>query len=322
MHSSQQLLDLYNKRFKGKGFPSGPSGLYDAVYHIMNMKGKRMRPLLLMLGCEVFGGNAEVALKPAFAMEVFHNFTLVHDDIMDNADIRRGQPTVHKQYGLNAGILAGDAMLAYAYKYLADIPLNCIIPALAVFNKTAIEIFEGQQMDVEFEKRMDVSEAEYLKMIEFKTSVLLGCCMQIGAIIAGASQRDQELIYDFGLKLGLTFQVKDDYLDSYGQEEKVGKRIGGDILQNKKTYLFIRAWNRADPQQKKQIQALLAEKDEERKIAAVKAIYEATGARQDTLNKAESLYQSALNSLDSIAVSTEDRKVLLDFAEQINKRDY
>ena len=288
----------------------------------MNMKGKRLRPLLLLISCDAFGGNVETALNPAFAVEVFHNFTLVHDDIMDNAEIRKGQPTVHKQYGLNAGILTGDIMLAYAYQYLTDVPLQCIPAVLGIFNKTAIEIFEGQQMDIDFEKRNDVSEAEYLKMIEFKTSVLLGCCMQLGAIIAGADVRNQELIYDFGLKLGLSFQIKDDYLDVFGDEQKVGKKIGGDILQNKKTYLFICAWNGANGQQKEALRTLLSDSDPERKIAGVKNLFESTGAEKQSLAKADSLYREALSSLQKISIDDDAKAALAALAGKINNREF
>ena len=237
MHSLSQLSALYNEKFGINNFHQNPTGLYKPVNHIMNIPGKRIRPLLLLMGCDLFGGDVKQALNPAFAVEVFHNFTLVHDDIMDNADIRRGVPTVHKLYGTNAGILAGDVMLAYAYRYLTDVSPQFVAGLIAVFNKTAIEIFEGQQMDMDFETRTDVTEAEYLKMIEFKTSVLLGCCLQLGAVLGNATPADQELLYEFGLKLGLSFQIMDDYLDTFGEAAKVGKRIGGDIIQNKKTYL-------------------------------------------------------------------------------------
>ena len=182
MLTQQQLLTQFEAKAGVNNFRTTPSGLYNPVNHIMSIKGKRIRPLLLLMCCDMFGGSVEEALNPAFAMEVFHNFTLVHDDIMDNADIRRGFPTVHTLYGTNAGILAGDVMLAYAYRYLTDVPAQFIPSLISVFNNTAIEIFEGQQMDMDFEKRTDVVEDEYLKMIEFKTSVLLGCCLQLGAI--------------------------------------------------------------------------------------------------------------------------------------------
>ena len=322
MHSLSALNALYNEKFSVDNFHQNPTGLYKPVNHIMNIPGKRIRPLLLLMGCEMFGGDAKQALNPSFAVEVFHNFTLVHDDIMDNADIRRGVPTVHKLYGTNAGILAGDVMLAFAYRYLTDVAPQYVPSLITIFNKTAIEIFEGQQMDMDFEKRNDVTEGEYLKMIEYKTSVLLGCCLQLGAVIGGAGAEDQKLIYEFGLKLGLSFQIKDDYLDTFGEAEKVGKRIGGDIIQNKKTYLYVTAFNNANAAQKAQFTSLLTEADEEKKIKEVKQLFEATGARQQALDKSDELYNVALQSLQKISVSEENKKPLAEMAQKINNREF
>ena len=322
MHSLAALNTLYTEKFSVDNFHQNPTGLYKPVNHIMNIPGKRIRPLLLLMSSDMFGGDVKQALNPAFAVEVFHNFTLVHDDIMDNADIRRGVPTVHKLYGTNAGILAGDVMLAYAYRYLTDVLPQHVASLIAVFNKTAIEIFEGQQMDMDFEKRTDVTEVEYLKMIEFKTSVLLGCCLQLGAVIGSASVADQQLVYEFGLKLGLSFQIKDDYLDTFGEAEKVGKRIGGDILQNKKTYLYVTAWNSANAEQKVQLTTLLTEHDEEKKIREVKQIFEDTGAKQKALDKADELYNVALQSLQKISLPDEAKKPLAEMAQRINNREF
>ena len=201
-------------------------------------------------------------------------------------------------------------------------PAQFIPSLIAVFNKTAIEIFEGQQMDMDFEKRTDVTEPEYLKMIEFKTSVLLGCCLQLGAVLGAASEQDQQLIYEFGLKLGLSFQIKDDYLDTFGEAEKVGKRIGGDIIQNKKTYLYVTAWNNADTAQKAQFTQLLTEHDEEKKIKEVKHLFETTGARQQALTKADELYNVALQSLQKVSVAEEIKKPLAEMAQRINNREF
>jgi len=322
MQSLSALNALYNEKFSVNNFHQNPTGLYKPVNHIMNIPGKRIRPILLLMSCDMFGGDVKQALNHAFAVEVFHNFTLVHDDIMDNADIRRGVPTVHTLYGTSAGILAGDVMLAYAYRYLTDVPAQYIAQLITVFNNTAIEIFEGQQMDMDFEKRNDVAEEEYLKMIEFKTSVLLGCCLQLGAILGNAGAGDQKLIYEFGLKLGLSFQIKDDYLDAFGEAEKVGKRIGGDIVQNKKTHLYVTAFNKADAAQKAQLTALLTEKDEEKKIAEVKHLYEATGARQHTLDTADKFYKVALESLAKVSLSEEVKKPMAEMAKRINNREF
>ena len=322
MHSPEQLFSLYDSKFDQSNFNSTPSSLYEPVNHIMGIKGKRIRPLLLLMSCDMFGGDVSQALNPAFAVELFHNFTLVHDDIIDNSEIRRGAPTVHKLYGLNSGILAGDIMLAYVYKYLVDIPANFISPVMSVFNKIAIEIFEGQQMDVDFEKRENITEEEYLKMIEYKTSVLLGVCLQLGALMGGADIKDQDLIYEFGLKLGLSFQIKDDYLDTYGDKEKVGKKIGGDILMNKKTYLFVAALNNANHEHRSKLIALSHESRHDKKIEEVKQLYEATGARQRTLDKADEFYLEALKSLAMVSIGEELKVPLFMLAKKINDRQF
>ena len=322
MHSPDVLLQLYEEKFAKDNFYANPTNLYKPVDHIMQMKGKKIRPLLVLMACDLFGGKVEEALNPAFSVEVFHNFSLVHDDIMDASDIRRGEPTVHKKFGTNAAILAGDAMLAYAYQYLTDVADELLRPLLTAFNKTAIEIFEGQQMDVDFETRNDVALEEYLKMVEFKTSVLLACCVQLGAIVGKASVEDQLAIYDFGLNLGLSFQIKDDLLDAFGEAEKVGKRIGGDILQNKKTYLFISTTQLCSAAQQAEHTRLMAEADEQKKIEGIKALMEATGAKAATEQKAEDLYQSALASLQKVNVPTERKAYLAAIAEKIKNRDY
>jgi geranylgeranyl diphosphate synthase type II len=322
MYSASTLYSLYEEKFSSNNFNSSPTGLYAPVNHIMSIKGKRIRPLLLLMSTDMFGGEVQQALNPSFAMEVFHNFTLVHDDIMDNADIRRGVPTVHKIFGTNAGILAGDVMLAYAYKYLTDVPVKFIPSLMSVFTKTAIEIFEGQQMDIDFEKRSDVSLEEYLKMIEYKTSVLLACCLQIGAILGNADEKAQNDVYNFGLNLGLSFQIKDDLLDAFGEGEKVGKKIGGDILMNKKTYLFISTQNMANVEQKKELAALLNETNEDEKINGIKRLMKETGAYDATLEKAEALYRESLASLEKVNVSPERKKQLFEMAEKVNNREY
>lgn len=322
MYAPDELLALYEKAFSQNNFNTSPTNLYKPVEHIMGMQGKKIRPLLLLLSLDMFGGNVEEGLNPAFAMEVFHNFTLVHDDIMDQADIRRGEPTVHKKFGTNAAILAGDVMLAYAYKYLTSVPLHHVPAMMGIFNKTAIEIFEGQQMDVDFETRTDVALDEYLKMIEYKTSVLLACCVQLGAILGNASEADQAAVYQFGLNLGLSFQIKDDLLDAFGEGEKVGKKIGGDILQNKKTYLYISTLNRCNEAQAAKLKALATESDETIKVNGVKALMVETGAKAATEAKAEELYNLSLKSLEEIKVDDSRKKVLRLMAEKINTRDY
>lgn len=322
MHLPQDLLSLFEQKFSTNNFNETPTNLYKPVEHIMSIQGKRIRPLFVLMSCDMFGGDVKQALNPAFAVEVFHNFTLVHDDIMDAADIRRGIPTVHKVFGVNAGILAGDVMLAYAYKYLTDVKPENIPALLSVFNKTAIEIFEGQQMDVDFESRSDVTAQEYLKMIEFKTSVLLACCLQLGAVLAGADAANQKAVYDFGLNLGLSFQIKDDYLDAFGEAAKVGKRIGGDILQNKKTLLHITCLQNCNAAQQKEFAALMHEPDEQKKIDGVKNLMEVTGAKDKVMQIAEDYYRASLLSLEQIAIPAERKKNLAGLAAKINDRDY
>ncbi len=322
MYSAQELFTLYEETFSKNNFRESPNGLYNPVNHIMGMKGKRIRPLLLLLACDMFGGDTRKALSPAFAVEVFHNFTLVHDDIMDKADLRRGYPTVHKKFGMNAGILAGDVMLAYAYKYLTDIPVHFIPKVMSVFTETAIQIFEGQQMDMDFEIRNDVALDEYLKMVEYKTSVLLACSLQIGAVLGNASEQDQSAIHDFGLNLGLSFQIKDDLLDAFGEGEKVGKKIGGDILMNKKTYLYISTLHLANEAQKAKLNTLVNEPDELLKISAVKQLMTDTGAYLATMKKSDELYEHSLASLNAISLPPQKRQALKELAEKINQRDY
>ena len=322
MQDLSTLAALYELRFPSSTFDYEPKSLYEPVMHIMSIPGKRIRPLLLLLSCDAFGGDPKTVLEQAYAMEIFHNFTLVHDDIMDHADLRRGKPTVHKIYGLNAGILAGDVMLSYAYKYISTVKLEYLRQILDLFNNTSIEIYEGQQMDVDFEQRMDVSIAEYLKMITYKTSVLLACSLQIGAIAAGADEKDQQQIYQFGLNLGLSFQIKDDWLDTFGDAHKVGKTIGGDIIQNKKTYLLITLLNQADEVDKKTIAGLLQQTDNITKVAGVMALYHKYKVSEQTLEKAESLYQESINSLDKVSITTSQKANLYKMAELVNNRQF
>ena len=322
MQNPQQLAQLYEQFYQKNSFNYDPNGLYEPVRHIMSIQGKRIRPMLLLMAADMFGADLNEALNPAFAMEVFHNFTLVHDDVMDNADIRRGVPTVHKKYGLNEAILAGDVMLSYGYKYLLNVSDDKLAKALRLFTKAAIEIFEGQQLDLDFEKRLDVTVEEYLKMIEFKTSVLLAASLQIGAVVGGAPEADQLKLYEFGLNLGLSFQIKDDWLDTFGEGEKVGKKIGGDIIQNKKTFLLITALNNANAEEKAQLLELFKEKDETKKVAGVMALFKALNVSEKTEAKINELYQTSLNSLRSVNLPDEKKAPLLLLAERIHNRDY
>ncbi|MBS1624521.1 MAG: polyprenyl synthetase family protein [Bacteroidetes bacterium] len=322
MLSIKDLSVRYNNSFSVADFRLQPTGLYEPMEHIMAIPGKRIRPLLLLIACDAFGGDVQQALGAAHAMELFHNFSLVHDDIMDDATLRRGVDTVHEKFGLNAGILSGDALFAYAYKYLAQSP-EAMLPSLFhVFTKAAIEILEGQQMDMDFEQRLDVTVDEYLKMIGYKTSVLLACSLQTGAIIGGASAEDQARLYDFGLKLGLSFQIKDDWLDTFGDNEKVGKKMGGDIIQNKKTLLLITLLLEAGADDRAALLGFFTEGDEAKKVAGVKALYARYQISEKTLAKADELYKEALQSLADISIADDQKANLYTMAKMIRDRDF
>ena len=240
-----KAIEIYQKHFlsylKDYNTERDPKNLYEPVQYILNLGGKRLRPILTLMTADCFGGDVNKALDAALAVEVFHNFSLIHDDIMDDAPLRRGQQTVHEKWDLNTGILSGDAMLIMAYQLFENYPPETFQNLLTLFSKTALEVCEGQQYDIDFETRNAVSIAEYLKMIEYKTAVLVAAAMKMGAIIAGASDEDQNRCYEFGKNLGIAFQLQDDYLDAFGNPETFGKQVGGDIIENKKTYLYLKA---------------------------------------------------------------------------------
>lgn len=322
MLSINELSGLYAKKYADQSFDREPRGLYEPMDHIMSIPGKHIRPLLLLLSCQAFGGQVEDSIATAHAMELFHNFTLVHDDIMDAATLRRGIPTVHQRFGLSSGILAGDALFIYAYKYLCSVSADKLPDTLRIFNKTTIEVMEGQQLDMDFEQRLDVSIPEYLHMIGFKTSVLLACSLQIGAVIGGASAADQAAMYDFGMKLGLSFQIKDDWLDTFGESNKVGKKPGGDIIQNKKTFLLITLLNDISSGDRSSLMSLMSEKDETKKVAGIKSLFVQYQISEKTLGKVDALYKEALTSLESVSISAEQKKNLFAMADMVNKREF
>ena len=288
-----------------------PDGLYAPIRYALSVGGKRLRPVLMMLAYELWKENGEDVLQQAVALEMYHNFTLLHDDVMDNADMRRGRPTVHKKWDVNTAILSGDNMLCLAVKWMGTNP-----EVARTFIDTMIEINHGQQFDVDFEKRDDVTEAEYIEMIRLKTSVLLACALKIGALMAGAPQEDVERLYDFGVSLGLAFQLQDDYLDVYGDPEKFGKKIGGDILCNKKTYMFINAMRLSDNHD--WLNADYASPEE--KIAAVTDIYNTLGIDKMAQAKIEEYYSKALEALNSVNVPEERKTALRKYASEMMKR--
>jgi geranylgeranyl diphosphate synthase, type II len=287
------IHEAFEAFLKENEFNSEPQELYEPVNYIMNNNGKRLRPQLLLMTCDMFGGSVKNALSPAFAVELFHNFTLVHDDIMDNAALRRGKSSVHNKYGINTAILSGDVMLSYVYHFLHQSSSQHFNILFRVFNEAAIKIFEGQQIDINFENRMEVDEKEYLKMIEYKTSVLMAAALEMGAIVADATEKQRKLIYQFGLNLGLSFQINDDFLDAFGNHEKVGKKPGGDIIQNKKTFLLITAMNDANPVQRKKFIELFSEKNEQKKINETLQLFDELNIKSKTVNKMHEYFDAA-----------------------------
>lgn len=299
-----------------------PKNLYEPIGYILGLGGKRMRPVLTLMAAEVFDCKYDQALPAAMAVEVFHNFSLVHDDIMDDAPLRRGKETVHEKWNLNAGILSGDAMLILAYQYFEQYTPEIFRDLAKLFSKTALEVCEGQQWDVDFETREDVTIPEYLKMIEYKTAVLVGAAMKMGAIIAQTSNENANLIYDFGRNLGIAFQLQDDYLDVFGNPETFGKQIGGDIIENKKTYLYLKAMAFSDKAQTEQLQHLYSIQPNENrdKIESVAAIFDATGASDATQQAIREYTLKAFETLEKLKISDDKKAVLKTFGQNLMER--
>lgn len=306
-----------------------PKGLYAPIEYVLSLGGKRIRPVLMMMAYELWKENGEDVLPQAVALETYHNFTLLHDDVMDNADVRRGKPAVHKKWNENTAILSGDNMLVLAFKWMQCLPSSLslgegvLADVLATFTDTAIEINEGQQYDVDFETRDDVREEEYLEMIRLKTSVLLACAVKIGALMAGAPKEDVENIYQFGVNMGLAFQLQDDFLDVYGDEKVFGKAIGGDITSNKKTYMLINALQKAEGEDKATLQRWIDAKefDRQEKVAAVTAIYNKVGIDKMAKAKMEEYYALATKALDAINVPEGRKAALREYAAKMMKRE-
>lgn len=301
-------------------FKDTPKALFQPISYAMESGGKYIRPLLMIFSNEMFGGKIEDVITNAYGIELFHNFTLVHDDIMDNSAVRRGKETVYKKFGLNSGILSGDFMFITALQMACKLNGKTSPDLFDLISKTAIEIHEGQQMDVDFETLERVSEEEYIKMIEFKTAVLLACSLQMGANIAGASQEDQKKIYEFGRLLGIAFQIQDDYLDTFG-DNQLGKRIGGDILNNKKTLLFIASLDLGSKEEKRDLLQWYTSKggEEEEKISSVKSIFESSGAKAYCVQKMKDLIDKSLLNLEAIE-TTRSKSELMGLADLIIQR--
>jgi geranylgeranyl diphosphate synthase type II len=322
MHSIYQYQEYISAYLESQYETKEPRNLYEPIHYILKLGGKRMRPVLTLMSAEVFDADYKKALPAALAVEVFHNFSLVHDDIMDDAPLRRGNETVHEKWNTNTAILSGDAMLILAYQYFEKYNTDVFRDLAKLFSKTALEVCEGQQWDVDFETRDDVTIPEYLKMIEYKTAVLVAAAMKMGAIVAETSQENADLIYDFGLNLGLAFQLQDDYLDAFGNPETFGKQVGGDIIENKKTYLYLKAMEFATQTQKEQLLHLFSihPTDNAEKISSVKEIFDATGASKTTQQAILDYTLKAFDTLQKLHIDNEKKDMLHSFGENLMGR--
>lgn len=321
---SDEILGIVNDYIQHMPFDRKPVSLYEPIRYVLSMGGKRMRPVLMLLAYNLFKDDPQSILSSACALETYHNYTLLHDDLMDNADLRRGHETVHKKWDANTAILSGDSMLVLAYKLMADCRQDKLKEVLDIFTETALEIGEGQQYDMDFENRMDVREDEYIEMIRLKTSVLLACALKIGAVLADAGAADADRLYSFGEKIGLAFQLQDDFLDVYGDTKVFGKAIGGDIVSNKKTYMLINAFLRADEEQKAELTRWVEAKefDEQEKIAAVTRLYNAIGIDRLAEQKIESYFNEALKCLDAVSIDADRKQMLVEYVYKLMKRKY
>ena len=319
MLSFKEIQEKIEREIGQLEFDCPPKSLYEPITYILSLGGKRIRPALVLMAYNLYREDVEKAIRPAIGLEVFHNFTLLHDDLMDQADKRRNKPTVHKVWNANTAILSGDAMLIAAYQLIGETAPEHLKEVLDLFTRTALEICGGQQYDMEFESRMDVSEEEYLEMIRLKTAVLLACSLKTGAILGGASREDAENLYRFGINIGLAFQLQDDLLDVYGDTKTFGKNIGGDILCNKKTFLLINALRRAEGEQKAQLEHWIARKDFDaaEKIAAVTNIYNVLGLKELSEAKMQTYYAEGMKNLAALSVPEERLAVLKEVTSRL-----
>lgn len=322
MLTAKEILEKINSYLDNLPYTRKPQSLYEPVKYVLSMGGKRIRPSLMLMAYNMFKDDPESILPTACAIETYHNYTLLHDDLMDNADMRRGMPTVHVKWDANTAILSGDSMLVLAFQRMMQCAPDKLKPVLDLFTETSLEIGEGQQYDMDFESRTDVTEDEYIEMIRLKTSVLLACALKLGAIQADAPAEDADNLYKFGELMGLAFQLQDDYLDVYGDPAVFGKAIGGDILCNKKTYMLINAFNRADDSQRKELMKwVTAEKfDSKEKIAAVTGIYNNVGIKQLAESKIEYYFDQSRKYLAAVNVPEERKAVLTEYTDKMMKR--
>lgn len=322
MHAIHQYQEFIADYLQAQYEDKEPKNLYDPIHYILDIGGKRMRPVLTLMSAEIFDADYKKALPAALAVEVFHNFSLVHDDIMDDAPLRRGKETVHEKWNINTGILSGDAMLILAYQYFEKYEPTIFRDLAKLFSKTALEVCEGQQWDVDFETRDDVTIAEYLKMIEYKTAVLVAAAMKMGAIIAETTEENANLIYEFGLNLGLAFQLQDDYLDAFGDPATFGKQVGGDIIENKKTYLYLKAMAYSPKEVVEQLLHLFSVQpnDNAEKISSAKAIFNSSGASKATQEAIQQFTFKAFETLEKISISADKKALLRAFGENLMER--
>ncbi|MBQ2949573.1 MAG: polyprenyl synthetase family protein [Prevotella sp.] len=323
MLTSKEILTKVNEFIEQLPYDRQPQSLYEPVKYVLSIGGKRVRPVLMLLAYNLYKEDPERILMPACALETYHNYTLLHDDLMDNADVRRGLPTVHRKWDANTAILSGDSMLVLAYHRMLQCDADKQPEVMRLFTETALEIGEGQQYDMEFENRDDVTEEEYIEMIRLKTSVLLACAMKIGGILAGASAEDADNLYKFGEQVGLAFQLQDDLLDVYGDPKVFGKAVGGDITCNKKTYMLINAFQRANSEQRAELQRWVSAKDFDRqeKVAAVTEIYNQIGIRQICEEKINYYFEESKKYLAKINVADERKQTLLQYTAEMMKRE-
>ena len=319
MQSFETLSKQFAEKFDTRHFPEQPASLYEPNEYFLKLGGKRVRPVLCLMGNELFDEIIPDAWHAATAIELFHNFTLIHDDIMDKAPLRRGKPTVHTKYNDSTALLAGDVMLVRAYEYLNKISSAYLSRVLSLFNRTAIEVCEGQQMDMDYESQNDVNMNDYLRMIELKTSVALAASLKVGGLLGGGGERNQNLLYEFGKKLGIAFQLQDDYLDAFGDKNKTGKQVGGDILANKKTFLLIQAMESAS--HKKELEQLIRT-NPDNKIEKVVAVYKDCKADEWALQLKNKYFDEALNHLEDIAVLSKRKEPLTELALFLVQRDF
>lgn len=324
MHTAEEITRLVNEYIDNLAYDRKPFSLYEPIQYVLSIGGKRIRPTLMLLAYELWKDDSETILPTATALETYHNYTLLHDDLMDNAPVRRGQPTVHTKWNANTAILSGDSMLVLAFQRMMDCHAELLRPIMELFAVTALEIGEGQQYDMEFESRMNVREEEYIEMIRLKTSVLLACALKMGALQAGASAADADNLYQFGEKIGLAFQLQDDYLDVYGDPKVFGKAIGGDILAGKKTYMLINALNRANDAQRTELEGWLKADapNPKEKIAAITRLYNIIGIDRLAQDKINAYFEESRRYLEAVGVPAERKQALLAYTASMMKRQY